>query len=46
MGGKFAIKEWRKRGLARPDLVHQTLKGYKESARIFYNDLNEFVQKR
>ncbi|OCG59152.1 hypothetical protein A9G41_00740 [Gilliamella sp. Nev5-1] len=45
MGGQFSIKQWRKRGLARADLVHQTLKGYKESARIFYADLNEFVRK-
>ncbi|MCO6555636.1 GDSL-type esterase/lipase family protein [Gilliamella sp. BG6] len=45
MGGKYSIKQWRKRGLARPDLVHQTLRGYKESARIFYADLNEFVRK-
>ncbi|NUF28084.1 GDSL-like Lipase/Acylhydrolase [Gilliamella bombicola] len=45
MGGKFVIKQWRQRGLARPDLVHQTLQGYKESARIFYADLNEFIRK-
>lgn len=45
MGGKFAVKEWKKRGLAQTDLVHQTLQGYKESARIFYTDLNEFVRK-
>jgi lysophospholipase L1-like esterase len=45
MGGQFSIKQWRQRGLARPDLVHQTLKGYKESARIFYADLNEFIRK-
>ncbi|OCG13131.1 hypothetical protein A9G09_07995 [Gilliamella sp. wkB292] len=46
MGGKFAVKEWRQRGLARADLVHQTLQGYKESARMFYADLNDFVQKK
>ncbi len=45
MGGPHSIKDWRKRGLARPDLVHQTLQGYKESARIFYADLNEFINK-
>ncbi|MWN89127.1 hypothetical protein GQ597_00110 [Gilliamella sp. Pra-s65] len=45
MGGKYSIKQWRQQKLARPDLVHQTLKGYKESARIFYTDLNEFVRK-
>lgn len=45
MGGKFSIKQWRQQGLARPDLVHQTIKGYKESARIFYADLNEFIRK-
>ncbi|MCO6551698.1 MAG: hypothetical protein J6563_01830 [Gilliamella sp.] len=45
MGGRFAIKQWRQKGLARSDLVHQTLQGYKESARIFYADLNEFVRK-
>ncbi|OCG26606.1 hypothetical protein A9G11_13630 [Gilliamella sp. wkB108] len=46
MGGNFAIKQWKQRGLARADLVHQTLQGYKESARIFYTDLNEFVRKK
>jgi hypothetical protein len=45
MGGPHSIKDWRIRGLARPDLVHQTLQGYKESARIFYADLNEFINK-
>lgn len=45
MGGKYSVKSWRQKGLARPDLVHQTLQGYKESARIFYADLNEFVKK-
>ncbi|KES14402.1 hypothetical protein GASC598I20_001310, partial [Gilliamella apicola SCGC AB-598-I20] len=32
--------------LARPDLVHQTLQGYRQSARIFYTDLEEFIQKK
>ncbi|MWN31741.1 MULTISPECIES: hypothetical protein [unclassified Gilliamella] len=45
MGGKSVIKQWRKQGLARPDLVHQTLQGYQKSASIFYADLNEFVRK-
>lgn len=45
MGGKFSIKVWKQQGLARPDLVHQTMQGYKESARIFYADLNDFVKK-
>lgn len=45
MGGENAVKKWRQQGLARPDLVHQTLKGYKKSAQIFYTDLNEFVRK-
>lgn len=45
MGGPHSIKDWRKRDLARPDLVHQTLQGYKESARIFYADLSEFIKK-
>lgn len=45
MGGKKSVISWQKQGLARQDLVHQTLQGYKESAKIFYNDLNEFVKK-
>lgn len=45
MGGSHSVKLWSKFGLARSDLVHQTLQGYKESAKIFYNDLNEFVKK-
>ena len=46
MGGKFAIKEWKQRELAKTDLVHQTLQGYKESARIFYKDLDKFIRKK
>jgi hypothetical protein len=46
MGGPHSIKDWQKRELARPDLVHQTLQGYKESARIFYTDFNEFIKKK
>lgn len=45
MGGPHSIKDWLKQDLARPDLIHQTLQGYKESARIFYADLNEFIKK-
>ena len=46
MGGPHSIKEWRSNRLARPDLVHQTLQGYRQSARIFYTDLEEFIQKK
>ncbi|MDF7667266.1 SGNH/GDSL hydrolase family protein [Orbaceae bacterium ESL0727] len=46
MGGKFVIKQWLRQGLARPDLVHQTPQGYKESAKIFYFDLIEFLDKK
>ncbi|OCG30263.1 hypothetical protein A9G34_02370 [Gilliamella sp. Choc4-2] len=46
MGGRYSVKKWLAQGLARPDLVHQTLQGYKESAKIFYTDLNEFVRKK
>lgn len=46
MGGKFVIKQWLKQGLARSDLTHQTQQGYKESAKIFYHDLIEFIEKK
>lgn len=46
MGGPYSIKNWQNRGLARPDLVHQTLQGYKESAKIFYADFNNFIKNK
>lgn len=46
MGGAGSVKVWQKRGLTRPDLVHQTLQGYKESAKIFYKGFNEFIKKK
>lgn len=46
MGGAGSVKVWQKRGLTRPDLVHQTLQGYKESAKIFYTGFNEFIKKK
>lgn len=46
MGGAGSVEVWQKRGLTRPDLVHQTLQGYKESAKIFYISFNEFIKKK
>lgn len=46
IGGADSVKVWQKRGLTRPDLVHQTLQGYKESAKIFYISFNEFIKKK
>lgn len=45
MGGNFAIKQWLLEGLARTDLIHQTPQGYKESAKMFYSDLMDFIEK-
>lgn len=46
MGGNCIIEKWLILDLARPDLVHLTKQGYAESAKLFYQDLLEFVARK
>ncbi|MDR2625736.1 MAG: GDSL-type esterase/lipase family protein [Zoogloeaceae bacterium] len=46
MGGPCAIDAWLAEGLAKNDLIHLTMEGYRKSAEIFYHDLMALIRKK
>jgi lysophospholipase L1-like esterase len=46
MGGPCAIDAWFDEGLAKDDLTHLTMDGYRKSAEIFYRDLMALIDGR